>query len=535
MSKKAVPFLLAIPSMLLLVVLKIIPAINTLILSTKNYNIAKGMMNSPTVGLANYDRLMQNAVFPRAVLNTTTLSMLAIFTTCVLAVLLILLISSMPNRMVKTLAFLIIAIPAFIPPASFAGVVLRVLSPATGVIGSAGAQSVPILANSFLFGFVFAMMDALRSVFVPAIIGVLACEKEGIRFGRIMLVIAVYALIRITWFLSPDVELLMMVSNPLIMEKAEVFDTAIYRFGLVQMQISQAGALWVIKTIAQLVLNLFAFFGADLLLPKLKGIANTLSDKVNKGPASILSIFGYVLLALGSIGVIFAVFFPQTRRFSGGAGTLEGIQMLLSNNIFIQPFFTSLVCCIIGSILYAFMTLTLAMPMIVKTKIYPLLLIIIMSISNNTIGEFVFYRSLGMANTIFPVILASVSVAGAFALHFVVSNRLEDQTCDLKAYLKAAVLPLLALTVLYFIGNWGGFFYQSILIADRRMFSIGMAARELISQAAVMQQMAGNNIEAMKAAFILLSSIVPVALGTILICLNRVIPLTIFGAHSRKS
>lgn len=140
-----------------------------------------------------------------------------------------------------------------------------------------------------------------------------------------------------------------------------------------------------------------------------------------------------------------------------------------------------------------------------------------------------------MANTIFPVILASVSVAGAFALHFVVSNRLEDQTCDLKAYLKAAVLPLLALTVLYFIGNWGGFFYQSILIADRRMFSIGMAARELISQAAVMQQMAGNNIEAMKAAFILLSSIVPVALGTILICLNRVIPLTIFGAHSRKS
>src|SRR5690606_40027878 len=77
--------------------------------------------------------------------------------------------------------------------------------------------------------FVFQAEDGIRDFHVT---GVQTCALPiWIRFGRIMLVIAVYALIRITWFLSPDVELLMMVSNPLIMEKAEVFRSEERRVG----------------------------------------------------------------------------------------------------------------------------------------------------------------------------------------------------------------------------------------------------------------------------------------------------------------
>lgn len=538
MNKKVLPFLFAIPSLLLLLVLKIVPAVTSFAISVKNYSVIRGLKNSPTVGLENYVLLLKDEMFARSAMNTARLSLLSILATCVFATLLILLISLMPNRIVKTAALLIIAIPAFIPPVSYAGVFLRALSLSTGslqsLITSLGMEPILFLADGSYLSLVFAVMDALRSVFVPVVIGVLACENEGARFGRILTVILVYALIRVTWFMSPDTENLMMISNPLNLAKGEVFDTGIYKMGLAHARFSSASAMWVIKAAVQLVLNLAVFFCADRLLPKLKGIANTLSEKVGKGSASVLSVFGYLFFALGSIGIIGAVFLPATKRFSGGTGVFEGIRMLLSDGMFVSSFFRTLLCCIIGSVLYAFFTLTMAMPMLAKTKVYPLLLIIIMSISNNMIGEFLFYRFLGMHNTVYPVILSSISVSGAFALYFIVSNRLDEQSAGLTDYLKAAALPLLALTVLHFIGAWGGFLYDTIFIFNKELFGVGMLGRELFSQTVVMRQEA-ISAEAVKAAYILLSSIVPVVLGSLLICLNRIFPMTVFGALSRRT
>jgi hypothetical protein len=77
-----------------------------------------------------------------------------------------------------------------------------------------------------------------------------------------------------------------------------------------------------------------------------------------------------------------------------------------------------------------------------------------------------------------------------------------------------------------------------VYITDRRFFTIGMLGRELLTSlapAAMNSGNANNSTEAMKAAFNLLSSIVPAVLGSLLIALNRFIPLSAFSAQARKN
>jgi ABC-type polysaccharide transport system permease subunit len=303
----------------------------------------KGVFGSPGAGLENYAKTLQPLLFPRLLTNTFALSILSILFTCMIAIFLIWCISSMPNRIIKTVAIILISIPAFVPIASYAGVFFRILSPQTGIInsifGSSGTGPILFLADKSFYSLIFAVMDALRNIFIPVIIGVLACEKEGARFGKIALVILIYALVRVTLFMSPDLETLLTVSNPLVYESSDVFDTFSFRTGMMQMQLSEAGALWILKTVVQLLLNIAVFFIIDGLIPRLRGISDTLSSRMNKGAGSILSIFGYVLFAFGSAGVTAAVFFPLTRRLSGNPGTFDGIRILLSNKMFLNSFY----------------------------------------------------------------------------------------------------------------------------------------------------------------------------------------------------
>lgn len=537
MNKKTVPFLLAIPSFMLLLVFRVIPAMISLQVSTKNYSIMKGVSGSPGVGLQNYIRVIGSAPFAGVIANTVRLSLLPIIMTCCLALLMIFCISSMPNRIMKTIALVIIAIPSFLPVMAYEGIFFRVLSTdglVNSILGSMGMEPVFFMANQSLFSLIFTVMDSLRNVFIPVLIGVLVCEKEGFMFDRVMLALLAYALVRATLFMSPDAEILLATANPMVYQKSDVIDTLVYRNGLVQMRLSEAGAMWVMKTAVQLVINIAVFFILSWLLPKLKGMANTLTGKVNKGTAAIISVPGYILLAAGSIGIIIALFFPMAKKYPGNSSLLEGIRVLLSNGSFQQSFILSLITCIIGSILYAFITLSLALPMTAGTKAYPLILVAVMAITNNTIGEFLFYRGIGMFGTIFPVIFSTITVAGAFALHFTVSNKFENGVPELKDYLKASLLPLLALVVLFFIGNWGGYLHETIFTTNRQLFGMGLLGRELMSAQSALNSVNANAGEGVKAAYVLLSSIVPAVLGSLLIALNRFIPLSAFSAQARK-
>lgn len=539
MLKKLIPFIIAVPALFLLFIFKIIPAFYTLLISFKDYKVLNGISGSPWVGMDNYGALFQSMTFTKLIDNTLIISTFSLILTAFLALVLIICICKMPNKWCKICAIAILSVPAFIPVASYVGVFMKAFSIDSGFINrlitSTGKEPILFFADKALYPLLFAIMDSLRNIFVPVIIGVLVCEnKNKISFKSIATVLLGYIAARATVLMSPDIELLHITNNPLVNETVDVFDTYSIRSGLMSMQFASSSAAWVVKTIIQLLINITVYFVLSLLAPKISEAVKGISNKVNKSLDSIVAIIGYLLLASGSIAVIILIFLPVSGNI------FQGMKLLMTNKAFIDSVAVSLMYCIIGSIVYGFITIALSYPLTVKTKIYPILLVIFISLINNFTGEYLFSKSMGMFNAVIPVILyPGLSVAGAFALYFSISGRFRDGIPGIVQYLKEAILPLLTIVVLYFIANWGGYIYQMVFLSNTRMHGIGLLGMQLLttreaSNVAV-TSITSDMIENVKLAFFLISSVIPVLLGTVLIFLSKYLPLSAFVSQLRKS
>lgn len=537
MSKKMVAFLAALPALMILSAFRIVPTIQAILISFKYYIFSEGVFASKSAGLANYIALFQNELFPGVLKNTIVISSLSILLTCVLAVLLIICISRLPNWIMKTLAIVLTAVPAFIPAISFASVFMDMFS-VEGVINSiltpAGAEPGLFFADQRLYPFLAAMMDAIRSVYIPVIIGVLVCESRGRKSsaGRISLVILGYIAARAIMLLSPDIESMILTSNPLVRGTSEVIDTFIYRTGLQTMEMSLASASWVVKSFLQLVISIAVFFLLYFLMPYITEFSGSLGEGPRTVGGSILGIIGFVIFGSASVTMIIMTFIPA------GGGLGNGIRAILSDARFVAALSNSLKIGVISCLVYAVLTFFLAYPLRYSKMLYPLFLVILTSLSNNFISEYLMFKRLDLINTIYPIVISSaLSAVGAFALHFSVSCRLKGASCGFGQYLLFALKPLAVIAVLAFITNWGSFFYQMIYITDTSQYGVGMYGYQMMSQIRINMGSLGDtrvSPEDLRSALIFVLSAVPAALGALLIFLNKFLPLTAFSAHMRK-
>jgi len=443
----------------------------------------------------------------------------------------------MPNKWCKLCAIAILAIPAFIPVSSLAEAFMKAFSVDSGLINrlitSAGNEPILFFGNKAIYPLLFCMMDSLRNIFVPVIIGVLVCEsKSKISFKSTAAVLAGYIAARFIVLTSPDIELLHITYNPIVYETADVFDTYSFRSGLMLMQIAPSSAAWVTKTVIQLLINIIAYFILSLLVPKISEGVKGISNRVNKSLDSIVAIIGYLLFASGSLAVIILIFVPSSGN------VFQGIKLLMTNKSFINSVFVSFLYCFGGSIIYGFLTITLSYPLTVKTKIYPILLVFAISLTNNFMGEYMFFKSMGAINTVLPVILSpALSAAGAFALYFTISGSFRDNIPGVGQYLKKAILPLVTIIALFFIANWGGYIYQLVFLSNNGMHGIGLWGMQFVREAGNMAvtSVTPDAVENMKVAFFFISSIIPALFGTVIIFLSKYLPLSAFASRLREN
>ena len=530
MNKKIVTLIIAFPAMFLFFIFKVIPAITSLIISMKDYSVFKGVFGSPGVGGQNFSTLFRSPAFPVLIKNTFVLNTLSIALTCIIASILVICILKMPNKWCRLVSIIILAIPAFIPIVSYAGVFLKALYSDTGLFMTFGIESKSFFTDPAYYAILYALMDSLRNVYIPVMIGVLVCDTgKNTGIYKIGLVMIGYILIKATIFMSPDIETILITYNPLVYERADVFDTYLYRTGLMQGNFALSSTVWIIKTIAQISLNIVLYFVLAKLWSKLSETEDILSDRVNRGLDSIIGIIGYVLLAIGSIAVI-CIIIPAPGSL------IDGTKMLLNNEWFISSILNSFKYGVIGCVVYGFITISLAYPLTAKSRFYPFILVIVMSITNNFIGEYIITRSLHTVNTVYPLIMSScLSVTGAFALYFTVSSKFKDHIPNFSEYVRASILPLITIVALFFMANWGSYIYQLIYFKDRSLYGIGLFGREINLTAgggSANDQMA---FESIKAAYIFITSIIPISLGMILICLNKYLPLKAFSVLIRNN
>lgn len=533
MFKKIVPFLAALPAFILLFFFKIIPDITTVILSMKEFNAIKGILGSPSAGSRYYREAFELQGFTKIAGNTLLLSVLSILLTCLLALVLILCISRIPGRVLKTIAIAILAIPAFIPIAAYVNVFFDAFSLQTGFVNKIlqmlGMKPRPFFAVSGAYPLLFMLMDALRNVFVPVIMGVLVYESRNRHSAlkKIMFVIIGYMAVRATMLMSPNLELIILTSNQLNSAGSMVVDLYINRASLTTMNFGQPAAFWVIKTIIQLVISIAAYLILYKLSPVITESVGKLGENPIQKPVSIIGIIGYLLFAAGSAAIIVSIFIPAS-------GTMQEIRYLLEGSAFWKTFINTLVCSICGCILYGFMSLMLAYPMTVSRRVYPLILLLISSLTNNIIGEYLQIFNYALWSTAIPPILYSgLTVIGAFALHFSVSCRLKDEHVG---YFRAALRPLAVLMALSFITIWGSYYYQYPFIVSDFINELGLFGINIF--AAVTKLPGTENMQILNenalSGYIFLASFVPAAIGAILIGLNRFLPLTAYGTHARK-
>jgi hypothetical protein len=258
---------------------------------------------------------------------------------------------------------------------------------------------------------------------------------------------------------------------------------------------------------------------------------NNLSNRTNKGFKSVISVIGYLIFAFIPIVFILLAFLPAGDHY------INALKLILNNKEFISSFYNSLLYGILSSLLYGFVTITLAFPLIFKTKLFPLFLVVMMTLSNNLIGGFIFARILGMAYTIYPVVMGTgLSVIGAFALHFIIKDKFTDTIPNFKQYLKAAIIPVIAIMILSFIVNWGSYYYQYAFINKKSLYGIGLFSWQFFASNSLNSDTKSAVVmfETVRSVFLLLTSIIPVSLGVLLISLNKYFPLSAFGANIRK-
>ncbi len=526
MKKKIVALIIALPALAIFAIFKIIPAVQAFI---------------ETLGSSSYLSLFENKEFPIAIKNTLLMSSVSIVLTCLLAVLLIICISRLPGRIIKTCAIVLIAIPAFIPVSSFTGVCMDLLS-VNGTVNqllmTAGIEPVIFLADSTLYPFLYAAMEAIRNVYIPVIIGVLLCESNTRRggAGRVALAITGYAAAKVMMILSPDTESILMTSNPLVHDSSEILDLLIFRTGLTAMDLSTANAMWAVKVLFQLTINVVFLFILYMVIPEITNYVGELGarkDIVGRTRRSIFGIIGFILFGAASVTMICMTFIPK------GEGFGKALEMLLQNSEFMNALSNSFRYSLLSSIIYGLMTLLLAYPLNVSKVFYPLLLVAFISLGNNTVGEYLLFKKAGIIDTIFPIIINSaLSVAGAFALHFSISSgKLKGNPLSNGQYFKAALAPLLVIVVLNFIMNWGSFYFQEIYVFQPSLYGIGQYGYQLIMLPDQPATIAANGIQPadIRSAYIFISSAIPAVIGLIIISLNKFLPLTAFSADMRKS
>jgi ABC-type polysaccharide transport system permease subunit len=548
--KKFIPFILAMPALLLLIFFKIIPIIYTVVLSTRDFffasngenNVLEGLLQKSPAGLKAYSALFGMEGFRGAVLNTLRLSAFSILLTCLLALFLIVCISKMPRRWLKLLAIILLAIPAFIPVTSFVWAFSSGLSPESGLIARLftpeGAAPKLFFGDPALYPFLYAIMDAMRNVYIPVILGVLVCEDHSaIAFRKIAFVMAGYAAARATVFMSPDIETLMVSSNPLVAISSNVLDMIRYQSVRMTTQYNVSAAAWVFKSVLQLIICIAAYFALKALSPSVARSVGRLDKKTGSTRGAIAGILGYVLFAAGSITVILLTFIQPFGRLA------EGAKILLEDNVLPTAFANSLLHGILSCVLYGIVTLLLAYPLTASRKLYPLILLVLVSLSNNFIGEYIWYHKLGMINTVFPLVLGpGLSVIGAFALHFCVTAGREAAKWDqglpgFIEYARVSLLPLLTIVAIAFLANWGGYSYQERYLGESSAWGVGFYGRQILFASLPDFMMDGDWQAKMmnaKSAFVFLSSIVPAALGALLIGLHRIFPLSAFVSQIRK-
>ncbi len=266
-----------IPGILFFVVFKYIPLAGSVI-AFQDYNVFDGIFGSKFVGLKHFENLFAYPEFYRVFKNTVLISLYQLVFGFPAPIVLALLLNEIRKMFFKKTLQTVLYLPHFISWVIVGGIVINFLSPSTGLINEVikwfGGEPIFFMQESGYFRSIVTISGIWKEVgwgtiiYLAAIAGINpdlyeAAEVDGagkwrqtisISLPTILPTIMVMLLLRIGSILDLGFEQIYTMLNPLVTETGEVFDTYIYRVGLLGAQYSYTTAIGLFKSVIGFVL-----------------------------------------------------------------------------------------------------------------------------------------------------------------------------------------------------------------------------------------------------------------------------------------
>lgn len=279
-------YLMLLPALVWLILFKYLPMYG-IVIAFKDYNIFKGIQDSPWVGFAHFRDFFGYHRFGDLLKNTVVISALKILFAFPFPILLALMLNEVGNKLVKRSVQTIIYFPHFLSWVIVGGLVITLLSP-DGLINAVlklfGASPEVWVAKSSHFRSILVISEMWKEsgwntvIYMAALSGIneeiyeAAVIDGATRFQKMRYItlpsllptIAVLMILRMGSIMEAGFEQVLILQNTNVLDVGDIIDTYVYRVGLEQRQYSYSTAVGLFKSC----INMFFVLGTNAIVKK---------------------------------------------------------------------------------------------------------------------------------------------------------------------------------------------------------------------------------------------------------------------------
>ncbi|KEQ24089.1 MULTISPECIES: ABC transporter permease [Paenibacillus] len=271
-------YLLALPGMAFILLFDYVPMYG-IVLAFQDYNPFAGVLHSDWVGFAHFERLFKHPDFWMVLRNTLVISFLNLALFFPTPIVLALLLNEVRIAFYKKTIQTIIYLPHFVSWVVICSLTVTLMNSEgliTQIVKGLGFEKVQLLLDQRLFWGIITVQSIWKEagwgtiIFLAALAGINpelyeAARVDGatrwqqirsITIPALMNTVVVLLLLRIGHIMSLSFDQLYMMGNPMVMQVAEVFDTYVFKAGVLQGNFSFAAAVGLFKSVVGLVMIL---------------------------------------------------------------------------------------------------------------------------------------------------------------------------------------------------------------------------------------------------------------------------------------
>lgn len=268
--------LMLFPCVILLLIFSYYPMAG-IIIAFEKYNPRLGAWGSDMIGFDNFIYVFKMPNTYRVLFNTVYISFMKIVAGLIFPILFAVLLDLVKNSAFKRSIQTIIYIPYFLSWIIFAGILIDILSPSTGIVNSVirslGLKEVFFLGNPHTFPYTLVVTDVWKNfgygtiIYLAAITSIDPALYEAstidganrlrqvlhVTLPGIMPIIVLMATLSLGNVLNAGFDQVLNLYNPGVYSSGDIIDTLVYRLGLQNNKYEIATAMGLFKSVVSFV------------------------------------------------------------------------------------------------------------------------------------------------------------------------------------------------------------------------------------------------------------------------------------------